>query len=591
MTKRIGLWAIVLGLIAAGLFGAGHFLRSPAEPDFFHDKTPGSGLDFVHKNGEEAGLFTILESLGGGVGLIDYDQDGLIDVFVTGGGHFGPNKEILGHPNRLFRNEGNWRFRDVTAEAGLPENGLFYSHGCAVGDFDNDGWPDLLVTGYGRMALFQNKKGRFTEITEAAGLADTNLAGKRPLHWSTSAAWADLTGDGLLDLFVCHYLDWSFANDPPCSGVVPERPRDVCPPEKFQPLPPALFINQGNGSFREAGPDAGLIPGHGLGVVAFDADNDGKLDVYVANDGTGNFLYLNQGSGVREQGAGINAKFREAGKERGVAASMHGRANGSMGIALGDYNGSGRPSLLVTNFQDQDHTLYRNLGNGMFQSAELAAGLVALGRDHVGFGAGFVDLDLDGSEDLVITHGHVLRYPRAPSTAKQRPALFKNLHQPGATGHTRFDIVTTRGGPYFRAEHMGRGLALGDLDNDGAVDLVISHTNEPATLLRNQTPGRGHWLGIELVGKPFRDAIGAKLTLDVDGRTLTRFVLGGGSYLSSSDRRVVFGLRNATEAGKLTVHWPSGRTQEWTGKDLMIGRYTKLAEGEPRPILALLPDL
>lgn len=564
MTKRIGVWGIALGLLAAGLFGAGHFFLPPAAADFFEDKTPGSGLDFVHKNGEEADLFTILESLGGGVGLIDYDRDGLLDVFVTGGGHFGPGKEILGYANRLFRNEGNWRFRDVTAEAGLPESGLFYSHGCAAGDFDNDGWPDLLVTGYGRMALYQNRKGRFTEITDAAGLTD-----QRALHWSTSAAWADLNGDGLLDLFVCHYLDWSFANDPICESAVPKAPRDVCPPEKFKPLPPALFINRGDGSFREAGPEAGLIPGHSLGVLAFDADNDGKLDVYVANDGTGNFLFVNQGQ----------ARFREAGKERGVFGSMHGRANGSMGVAAGDYNRTGLASLFVSNFQQQDHALYRNLGTGMFQNAEMAAGLLALGTDNIGFGTAFLDFDLDGAEDLVISQGHVVRFPRPPSTAKQRPALLRNLHRPGnKAGAARFEIVTESAGPYFRAAHMGRGLACGDLDNDGAVDLVISHTNEPVVLLRNQVRDRGNWLGIELIGKPCPDAIGAKLTLEVDGQTLTKFIVGGGSYLSSGDRRIVFGLGKTGAPQKLTVHWPSGRVQSWEAKELAVNRYTRLLE-------------
>src|SRR5688572_22622903 len=200
--------ALLLGALAAGAWGAAAYLAH-RPIDWFEDKTPDSGFDFTHRNGVEADLYTILETLGGGVGLIDYDQDGLLDVFVTGGGHFGPNKEILGYPNRLFRNEGNWRFRDVTAEAGLPIEGSFYSHGCFAGDIDNDGWPDLLVTGYGRMALHQNQKGRFVETTRAAGLTD-----ERALHWSTSAAWADVSGDGLLDLFVCHYLDWSFANDP-----------------------------------------------------------------------------------------------------------------------------------------------------------------------------------------------------------------------------------------------------------------------------------------------------------------------------------------------------------------------------------------
>jgi hypothetical protein len=558
-----GLGAALVALVG-GLAVAAYYLVRPGASDYFEDKTGSSGLDFVYRNGEEANHYTILESVGGGIGLIDYDRDGMLDVFLTGGGHFGPNKEIRGYPNRLFRNEGNWRFRDVTEEVGLPVQGVFYSHGCAVADYNNDGWPDLLVTGYGRLALYQNQKGRFVETTEAAGLRD-----QRPVHWSTSAAWGDLTGDGNLDLFVCHYVDWSFANDPACKPAVTAHARDICSPEQFKPLLPALFVADGAGKFKDAGPGAGFVAGNGFGVTLVDLDDDGRLDIYVANDASGNHLYLNQGAG----------RFAESAVSRGVAYSMNGGLTGSMGVTLADYNHTGFPSLFVTNFQNQLHCLYRNLGAGRFQNAELAAGLALLGQDNVGFGTGFVDFDLDGSEDLVIVHGHVVRHPKEPVTVKQRPTLLRNRHAAkDKPGQTRFEIVTDRGGPYFRTEHLGRGLALGDLDNDGAVDLVISNTNEPAALLRNQAVGRGRWLGIELVGTPCPEPIGAKVTLEVDGRTLTRFVLGGGSYLSSSDRRVVFGLGKARTVGQLTVHWPSGRRQRWNGADLATNRYHRLTE-------------
>lgn len=568
--KRVGQIVVLLvpaGLLAAaGFWLAGAFDPAPAGAALFEDKTPGSGLDFTYRNGEEADLFTMVESVGGGVGLFDYDRDGRLDIFVTGGGHFGPNKEILGYPNRLFRNEGDWRFRDVTMETGLPTDGNFYSHGCAVGDFNNDGWPDVLVTGYGRMALYENRQGKFVEVTRAAGLED-----QRPLHFSTSAAWADLDGDGDLDLFVCHYLDWSFANDRVCATE--SAPRDICGPEQVKPLAPALYFNQGNGAFFEAAASAGMLPGRGLGVVVFDADNDGKLDVFVANDNLdeGNFLFLNHGKGTFEQVA----------HRRGLALNSAGESDSSMGVAAADYNGSGWLSILVTNYQDQDHGLSRNLGKGYFQRVEHMAGITTLGRHYVGWGTGFFDFDLDGAEDLYIVHGHAQRYPAPPNMLRQRPALFRNLYQPaGNPAQVRFENVTSAAGAYFNAVHRGRGSAFGDLDNDGGIDLVISHLNEPVTLLRNQAPNRGHWLGIELIGTPCRDAVGAKVTLEFAGKALTRRILAGGSYLSSDDRRIVFGLGAARTVERMTVRWPSGQTQTWAGNLLATDRYWRIVEGE-----------
>ena len=249
--------------------------------------TPGSDLDFTYRNGEEADNYSMLESVGGGVALIDYDQDGLLDVFVPGGGYFaGPDKhEIRGYPNRLFKNLGGWKFRDVTAEVGLPTEGLFYSNGCAVCDYNNDGWPDLLVTGYGRMILYRNDHGKFTDVTAGVGLADP---GPGPLHWSTSAGWADLDGDGWPDLFVCHYVDWSLRRNPACTynnGVIDV----VCSPTRFDPLPAALYFNRGGSKFVRR-TDLGIKAGAGLGVLLADLDGDGKIDIYVANDETGNYL-------------------------------------------------------------------------------------------------------------------------------------------------------------------------------------------------------------------------------------------------------------------------------------------------------------
>jgi hypothetical protein len=526
-----------------------------AGPGFFEDVTAATGIDFTYRNGEDAGHFAILESLGGGVGLIDYDRDGRLDIFLTGGGYFdGPDKKtIKGHPHRLYRNEGNWKFRDVTAEAGLPAEGPFYSYGVAVGDYDNDGWPDLLVTGYGRLALYRNDRGKFVDVTAAAGLLD-----QRPLHWSTSAAWADFNGDGKLDLFVAHYLNWSFANHPRCSGLRLGAPVDICSPRLFDPLLSAVYLNRGDGTFEDATERAGLKPGKGLGVVVADFDGDGRPDAYLANDAVDNHLYLNRGGG----------KFEEVAALRGAAYDPTGAPNGSMGVDAADYDGSGRLSVFVTNFEFEDHALYRNLGGGRFQHWSREVGITALGRVYVGFGTGFLDYDRDGAEDLVFTNGHVFRFPKDATNVTQRPVLLRNQFRPGMPPEAvTFQNVTDQAGPYFHRRHMGRGLALGDLDDDGRTDLVISQTNAPVAVLRNVLDNGHHWVGVGLTGRP--------------GRKLVRAVKGGGSYLSANDPRVLFGLGEGTATGRLTVRWPSGRID--TYDRLPLDRYSYLVEGDPAP--------
>ncbi|MBV9121857.1 MAG: CRTAC1 family protein [Planctomycetes bacterium] len=537
-------------------------------PGFFEDITPSSGIHFTYHNGEEANEYTILETLGGGVALLDYDQDGLLDIFVTGGGHFGPNHEILGYPNRLYHNEGQGHFRDVTAEVGLDKP-LFYSHGCAVGDYDNDGWPDLLVTGYGGMALYHNRHGKFEDVTEAAGL----LKGAG-LNWGTSAAWADLNGDGYPDLVVCQYVDWSFANNPRCPGLGPDSPVDVCSPLRFKPLPQKLYMNNRNGTFREVAREAGLKLGKGLGVLVVDVNEDGKPDIYIANDTSGNQMYLNKGDGT----------FDESALYEGVALNEDGKAAGSMGVDAADYDGSGHFSLFVANYTQEAHALYRNRGQGLFEHASSQTGIMSIGLNFVGFGAGFIDYDHRGAEDIVISNGHVIRHPPPPQTQAQRPILLRNSYQPGGPpAPIHFEDVSSKAGPYFQGLHRGRGVALGDMDNDGKIDLVISHCEEPVVVLRNQVVNDHHWLGIELRGQSYRDAVGARLTLEAGGKRLVRAVKGGGSYLSASDRRVVFGLGDTAKVDRLTVQWPSGKTQTWEGGMLGVDHYLLLMEGEKQP--------
>jgi hypothetical protein len=583
--RLLGLLAACLGLLLAAMplsflllsrdssSSEDETLPSRPGPFFFQDETAESGVEFTYRNGEEAGHYAILEALGGGVALFDYDGDGRLDIFVTGGGYFaGPgNKTIKGHGCRLYKNLGHFQFKDVTDEAGLGQL-RFYTHGCAVADFNKDGWPDLLVTGWGRLALFQNVSngagGRtFVEVTRAAGLNDRS--------WSTSAAWGDLDGDGYPDLYVCHYVDWSLdKNHKRCLGFDGKR-RDVCPPADFGALPHVLYRNNGNGTFTDVSKEAGLRVDHphqdygkGLGVLMVDVNGDGKPDIYVANDMTDKFLYINHSR--RGQ-----LRFQEVGEESGTARDGDGAPNGSMGLAAADYDGCGRPSLWVTNYENELHALYRNdctKDRPFFRFATRVAGIGAIGQSYVGWGTGFLDLDHDGWEDLVFVNGHPNHYPRGDATRRQRPVLLRN------GGQGRFEDITAQGGPYFQAVHNARGLALGDLDNDGHTDLVISHVNEPLVLLRNRAVTRNHWLGVSLAGADHRDVVGAKVTLEANGRRLTRFAQGGGSYASSNDPRLLFGLGPSRRVGRLTVAWPCGAVQNWDG--LECDRYWRLVEGK-----------
>jgi RNA polymerase sigma factor (sigma-70 family) len=573
-------------------------------PSLFEDMTADSGIDIVYHNGEEAGHLAILESLGGGSAVLDFDGDGLLDIFICSGGKFGgkDNKEIQGLPCKLYKNLGDGKFKDVTAEAGL-DIPWFYTHGVAVADYDCDGWPDLLVTGWGRLALFHNepvdakdpKKGRkFVDVTEKAGFPKG--------LWTTSAAFADFDGDGYPDLYVCQYVNWSFANHPKCA--YDGKTSDVCPPKQFKALPHKLFRNNGDGTFTDVSKSAGLrVPreekdyeelkdwlddaainrlkdadkdqnyGKGLGVVAVDINADGKPDLYVANDTTDNFLYVN----VSEKG---KMRFKELGMASGTARDDHGTPNGSMGIGIGDFDGSGRPSIFVANYENEMHALYINAGrNGrvLFNYGSQACGIAAIGQIWVGFGAAFIDVDNDGWEDIFISNGHAIRFPTGRAKRAQPPVLLRNNPRVDKGKGRLFTNWSPAAGSYFNAVHQGRGCAVGDLDNDGRLDLFLTPLNEPAALLLNTAGKENHWLGIELKGKNNHDVTGALLTLEVDDHILTRFAKNGGSYLSASDPRQVFGLGGARRVGKLTVTWPSGEKQEWT--DMKIDQYWRLEEG------------
>jgi hypothetical protein len=550
---------------------AAPFVEESEGPLIFADITDSSEIKFTCRNGEEANLLTILESVGGGVGVIDYDGDGLMDLFFPGGGVFGgkDNKDIVGKPCRLYRNLGNGKFKDVTSEVGLDNlagnQPWFYTHGVAVADFDRDGRPDLLVTGWGRVALLRNVGGRrFEDVTAKAGL-------DRGIAWGVSAAWADLDGDGYPDLYITQYVDWSWKNHPRCLS---RGKPDICPPVQFAGLTHLVFRNNGNGTFTDVSDTCGLVKGgpgasKGLGVLAIDVDDDGKPDLYVCNDGTDKFLYHNRST----RGT---IRFIEQGIRCGVARDDQGTMNGSMGVDAGDYEGSGKPALWVSNYEGELHGLYRNIsrpGHTFFRFETTSAGIATIGQTYVGWGTAFIDFDLDGWEDLFVSNGHALLYGKGEGvTRRQKPVLLINQ------GNGKFLPAPKRMGSYGESDHLGRGAAFVDLDNDGRVDVVISHVNEPVTVLRNIAAPEHHWLGVQLVGAGHADVVGAKVVLEAGGRKQTRFAKGGGSYASSSDRRMVFGLGKNERIDKLTITWPDRTKQEWTG--MAVDRYHVLTQGK-----------
>jgi hypothetical protein len=506
-------------------------------PPSFVDVTEASGVRSTYQNGEEAGERSIVESLGGGVGTCDFDRDGLLDLFFPGGGTLRPGEPLAGIPGTLWRNLGEMKFANVTASASI-DRADYYSHGCAIADYDNDGFPDILVTGYGGLNLFHNQgDGTFLEEHQASALHDDS--------WSSSAAWGDFNGDGSLDLYLAHYVNWSWENHPYCPANIPGE-RDTCSPLDFEGLPDHLFFNNGDGTFRSAGP--GVEPafkGKGLGVLAADVNLDSRLDIYVANDTTANLLLMNQGEG----------KFRDDGIISGAAFDQRGLPNGSMGLAAMDYNRDLQPDLFVTNYENETFALYHNDGQGMFRCLTEATGITALGTLYVGFGTVATDFEHRGYEDIVVANGHVLVFPKA-SPVTQEPLYLRN------TGQGKFARLKFPADSYFSRPHRGRGVVAADLDQDGALDLVFSHTNEPAAIVQQQSIA-GSWLGLNLIGRRSnRDAIGARVVLSTTQGKQLRLVVGGGSYLSQNPYKVHFGLAPGTQILGVEITWPDGSVQQ-----------------------------
>jgi tetratricopeptide (TPR) repeat protein len=538
-------------------------LRVPS----FSDDARERGVEFTFDNGRSQ-LRHLPETGSGGVALLDYDGDGWLDIYAVQGGKFPPSP---GSPppfgDRLFRNRDDGRFEDTTAAAGLASLPGGYGYGVAVGDYDNDGRPDLFVTRWRSYALYHNLGGKFEDVTARAG-----LGGSR--DWPTSAAWADLDNDGDLDLYVCHYLHWEPGRTPPC-----ERPdRDeyaYCTPRVLPSLPDHVFRNDG-GVFVDVTADAGIVDqdGRGLGVVAADLDEDGKLDLYVANDMSANFFFRNLGG----------FHFSEQGQAAGLAASASGGFLAGMGIACGDFDGDGLLDLAVTNFYGESTTLYHNHGGGYFSDRAPAAGLATATRCVLGFGLAALDANNDGRLDLAQSNGHVDDY-RPTIPYPMRPQLFLG------DGAGKLVDVSDRAGAPWQSLRLGRGLAAGDIDNDGRIDLLFVAQNAGLALFRNQ-PGSpearsttDHFLTLMLEGtESNRDAIGARVTVTASGKTQMGVRFGGGSYLSSSDPRLHFGLGPACVAERVEVSWPSGRRDCYRG--LAADSGYRLIEGTaaPRPL-------
>ena len=537
-------------LRAAALAGTPFLVRPPgwATPTAqvtFTDVARSSGITFQHDNAATPEKF-LIETMGSGCAWIDYDQDGLLDLYLVNGA--ATNVYTPGHPlsSALYHNNGNGTFTDVTAKAGVGSNTLF-GMGVAVGDYDNDGFPDLFVCGYGRSVLYHNNgDGTFTDVTSRAGVANTGL-------WASSAAWFDYDNDGRLDLVIANYVDWSPERNFYCGDRGPGM-RSYCHPDDFNPQPPTLFHNNGDGTFTDVSKSAGLAakPANGLGIVTFDYDNDGWQDIFIANDHMPNSLFHNNRNGT----------FSEVGYFAGVAVSGDGQAEAGMGTDAADTTGNGRMDLVAVHLDMQLARLYQNMGDGTFEDATFRSRLSYATFHMSEFGTRFFDYDNDGAIDLFMANGHVLdniaRY-HADTKYAEPKLMFRN------TGHGIFQNVSDQLGPDFLSPRVSRGAAIGDFDNDGDLDILVNNCGQTPQLLRNDGGNRNHWMEILLIGaKSNRDGVGARVRVRSGDLTLYDQRKGGMSYQSAQDPRLHFGLGQRTKIDSIEILWPSGMDTKLT---------------------------
>jgi hypothetical protein len=545
------------GLVLPAFSRLAYAAPQPLYP-FTEVPSAASGISWKHTAGHSAQKY-LPETTGAGCAFLDYDNDGWMDIYLVNSGRcdfFNPNPPLR---NALCRNNRDGTFTDVTEKAGVAAGG--YGQGVAVGDYNADGFPDLYVTQYGRSILYRNNgDGTFTDVTEKAGVAAPG--------WSSSAVWFDYDNDGRLDLFVCRFVDFDKSKNLPCAAG--DSP-GYCIPRLYKPMTSWLFHNNGDGTFTNVSKASGLANflGKAWGVVATDINNDGRMDLFVANDTVQNFLFMNRGNG----------KFEEIGAPAGVAFSEAGRPRSGMGVDSADFNQDGWMDLFVANIDHEMYSLYQNNHDETFDDDAGVTGISSATRLMSGWGLKFFDYDNDGNLDLIIANGHpddliVKKYDNVGYL--EPPLLFHN------TGRG-LKNVSVESGPIFSHPLPARGLALGDFDNDGAIDVLISCNNDAPVLLKNNIGSKNHWLGIKLIGKKANiDAVGARISYQAGELKRSRMKVGGGSYLSSHDPRLVLGLGQATKIDWLEVKWPqpSGLMQRFT--NLPIDRYVTLREGEAK---------
>jgi enediyne biosynthesis protein E4 len=576
--KSWAIWAaVVCASVTAAAFtilerGSGPSRKSISThaSDVFIDATEASGVNFVHANGM-TGEYYFAEIIGSGVAIFDFDNDGRPDILALNGTPLGDaltNNSASPCSARLFHNElvvdehgtRSLKFLDVTERAGLCSHG--YAMGVAIGDYDNDGFPDVFITHFGgaNQLLHNNGDGTFSDVTNVAGVAGDG-------RWGASASFVDYDRDGQLDLFVANYVDYSTADKRKCYNYTSAR--DYCAPLTYAPVPGILYHNLGNGTFENVSIKSGITRayGNGLGVIAADLNGDGWPDFFVANDGNPNQLWINQKDGT----------FRNEAMERGVAVSIDGIAEAGMGVDIADTGGTGNEDIFVTHLTHEKATLYRNLGHGgQFEDVSSMAGLYVATTPFTGFGTAFFDYDNDGWLDLVIANGavHVIEDEMRvhdPYPLHQTKQLLRNL------GTGRYEDVSATAGSAFALSEVGRGLATGDLDNDGGIDFVVNNNNGRLRIFLNKVGTQHRWVGLQvLTGK--RYAYGARVEVKLkNGRTLWRRVHSDGSYLSASDPRLLVGLEDAGEIESLVVHWPDGSDERFSPPALRA--YTIISQG------------
>jgi hypothetical protein len=514
-------------------------------PGSFVEISERRGVNFLHQASHTSKKY-LPETMGSGVALFDYDNDGRLDIFFVNGAPLSdptpkgtiPQKTGPKYWNRLYHQKADGTFEDVTEKAGLQGTG--YGMGVAVGDYDNDGYEDLYVTAYGGNKLYHNNgDGTFSDVTVKAGVGGSG--------WSTSAAWVDLDADGFLDLVVLRYLEWDF--DDIWCGEHKEGYRAYCHPDYFKPARPLVYHNNGDGTFTEVAEKLGLSkPAKGLGVALADYDRDGHIDLFFANDSMVEYLYHNKGDG----------SFEEVGLVSEVAVDIDGRTYAGMGVDFADYNNDGWPDIVVTDLANQRYALYQNNGDGTFTYVSTRSGLAGMTLAHSGWGVRFFDFDNDGWKDLLIAQGHDLDTIELtnPNLRYREPMLLARN-----TGKEFVD-ASQSSGEVFKQSWVARGLAIGDLDNDGRLDAVVTTNDGPAYVLHNETPSANHWLLLRLVGhKSNRDAIGASVKLVTAIGQQFATVSTASSYLSSGDKRVHFGLGKVSSVEFIEIRWPSGIVQ------------------------------